>query len=336
MIYHNITPYYFFEKKSPLYTLCKKGIEYLSALSKKVEGAIGDSNLNSKALLEQNFKNVETIPLLIDTQKIIDAKWDYELFDKKADDFNIIFIGRVAKNKAQHDLIKIANIYRKISDHFKLYIIGGITELSYKNELQDLISKYNLEENVILTGKVSDKDLFAYYRSANIFLSMSKHEGFGIPLIESMLFNIPVIAYNSSNIKDTLNGGGILFNKKSYEYIASTIHIIRTNRALRRAILETQTKAIKAYNHNEIVDKLVLYLKKMNIECNMPSITTKKDKIIYQFEGPFDSSYSLAILNRYSALSFEKKYPNQVSIFATEGAGDYNPNQEFLEKNSKI
>jgi hypothetical protein len=56
MIYHNITPYQFFKKGTILYKLCKKGIEYLPELSNRVEGAIGDSNLNSKELIEHNFK----------------------------------------------------------------------------------------------------------------------------------------------------------------------------------------------------------------------------------------------------------------------------------------
>jgi len=56
----------------------------------------------------------------------------------------------------------------------------------------------------------------------------------------------------------------------------------------------------------------------------------------YQFEGPFDSSYSLAMLNRYSALAFEQKHPNQVSLFSTEGGGDFEPSQEFLDQHPKV
>ena len=337
MIYHNITPYQFFKKGTILYKLCKKGIEYLPELSNRVEGAIGDSNLNSKELIEHNFKNVKTIPLLIDTKKILSSKWDSKLFDKIADDFNIIFIGRVAKNKAQHDLIEIANIYRKISDSFKLYIIGGVTDSHYKDELESLILRYGLEKHIVLTGKVSDEQLFAYYRGANLFLCMSEHEGFGIPLIESMLFNLPIIAYNSSNIKDTLNGGAILFNKKSYSDIAATIHLIRTNRAFRRAVIQTQIEAKERYSHKNIVKDLVEYLKSIGVTPPKEyKVVEKSKRVKYQFEGPYDSSYSLAILNRYSALAFNKKYPNQVSLFATEGGGDYTPDSKFLSQNPEV
>jgi len=336
IIYHNITPYQFFKKGTLLYKLCKKGVEYLPELSKKVDGAIGVSTLNSKELIENGFKGVETIPLLIDTNKILKSKWNYKLFDKIIEKFTIIFVGRIARNKAQHDLIKIASFYKKINSNFKFYIIGGTTDNSYKEELEELIYSYDLEENVILTGKISNEELYAYYKGANLFLCMSEHEGFGIPLIEAMLFNTPVIAYNSSNIKNTLNGGGILFNKKSHKYIAGTIELIRTNRAFKRAILDTQKKAIEIYKHKNIVKKMAKYLNNIGVKTNPPKIQEEQVDIEFQFEGPFDSSYSLAILNRYSALEFEKIYSNKVSLYPTEGTGDYIPDNNFLKQNPKI
>ena len=347
MVYHNITPYKFFEEGSTFYTMCKKGKEYLPELRSRFEASIGDSKLNSEELLEHNFSNVKTIPLLMDTDKILNAPWNKNLFDEKAAEFSILFIGRIARNKAQLDLIEIANVYKNMCDDFKLYIIGGTTDLSYQIELQNLIASYHLEENVILTGKVSDEDLFAYYRSANLFLCMSEHEGFGIPLIESMLLDVPVIAFNSSNIKSTLNGGGILFDTKSYEYIAATIALLRRNPAFRREILTQQKEARKVYYHPNIVQELVTFLESLNVPCHDEVATLNKSqsekspsktsqKVRYQFEGPFDSSYSLAMLNRYAALAFEANYPNEVSLFATEGNGDYEPNRKFLKTHPQV
>ncbi len=91
---------------------------------------------------------------MIDTDRILNSRWDKRLFSKIVEDFTIIFVGRVVKNKAQHHLIEIANVYAKINPDFKLYIIGGVTDYDYFKFLKKLISKYSLEENVILTGKV--------------------------------------------------------------------------------------------------------------------------------------------------------------------------------------
>jgi len=117
-----------------------------------------------------------------------------------------------------------------------------------------------------LTGKISNEKLYAFYRGAKVFLCMSEHEGFGIPLIEAMLFNTTVIAYNSSNIKNTLNGGGVLFNKKSHKHIAGIIELIRTNSPFKRAILETQKRAIEIYKHKNILEKMAQYLNNIGIK----------------------------------------------------------------------
>lgn len=335
MIYHNITPYTFFEKGTQLYEMCKSGKEYLPELSSKVVGAIGDSTLNSDELQEHNFKNVKTIPLLMDLNTIEDADYNHKLFDENSLEFNIIFVGRIARNKAQHDLIEVANIYQHMCEDFKMYIIGSTTDPSYMQELRELINQYNLQDNVIITGKISNEDLYAYYRSSNLFLCMSEHEGFGIPLIESMLFDLPVMAYNSSNIKSTLNSGGILFNEKSPKHIAATIKLLRENVAFKTEVLNTQREAIKSYQHQIIVNELVSYLRLFDIEVDYSS-KQKRDTLRYQFEGPFDSSYSLAMLNRYSALAFNKKYPDQVSLFSTEGGGDFTPDKNYLASNPPL
>jgi len=335
IIYHNITPPEFFKNDKFLYEMCKKGLEMLPSLPSKFDGAIGDSELNSNHLKNLDFKNVHTIPLLVDTNKIINASWNKDLFDSTVDDFNIIFVGRLARNKAQHDIIEIARIYRYINENFKFYIIGGTTDKSYEYELKQKIISNNLQDKVILTGKVTNQDLYAYYKSANVFLCMSEHEGFGIPLIESMLFSVPIVAYDSSNIKDTLNQGGILFHEKSHQHIAATIQVIRENPKFRYEVLKTQKDALDIYQHDNIIKKLIAYLNIFDIPIDY---TFKKQNktILYQFEGPFDSSYSLAILNRHAALSFDKLYPKQVSLYSLEGDGDFEPSKTFLLNNQHI
>jgi len=332
MIYHNITPAHFFPKDSFLYQMCKRGREYLPEIKNFVEASICDSQLNAQELLELGFDDVRVIPILADLDKIKQHPWNYKLFDEKVEEFNIIFVGRIAKNKAQDDLIKVINYYRRINPLVKLYLIGGTTDETYRNYLKELIKENQLENNVFLTGKISNEDLYAYYKAADIFLCLSEHEGFGIPLIESFLFNLPVIAYNSSNIKYTLNGGGVLVYHKDYKKIAAMIELIRTNKALKREILKTEKEALKIYSKNSIVKNIISFLEEKEIKVPNKNVTqTRKKEIRFQFEGPFDSSYSLATVNRLSALTFEKYYPKEVSLFATEGFGDYKANEDYLK-----
>ena len=335
IIYHNITPATFFEYGTSLYFTCKRGKWYLPELPIRFEGAIGDSPLNTEELVQANFKNTETIPLLVDASKVLSEPFDKVLYEEKVKEFNIIFVGRIAKNKSQHDLIKIAQAYKKIDTNFKIYIIGSTSDDLYKENLENIIRAQNLEKHVIFTGKISNLELYAYYRAANLFLCMSEHEGFGMPLVESMLLDLPIFAFNSSNIKNTLNGGGVLFDEKSPNEIAATINILKNNPAFKREILNTQRQARKIYKHELIVKQVVEYLQKFHIESQTIDFEETQE-ILYQFEGPFDSSYSLAMLNRNAALAFEKVHPNRVALYSTEGPGDFEPSLDFLEKHPLV
>jgi glycosyltransferase involved in cell wall biosynthesis len=335
LVYHNITPETFFEKDSVFYNYSLKGRTQLELLKEKSIAAIGDSQLNVDELLSRGFDkdNLKVIPLLLDVDKIKSHEWNHDLYDKNSDTFNIVFIGRVAENKCQHEVIEIYNKFReKTNLKTKCFIVGGLSNDNYESNLYDLIGKYDLSDEVIITDKVSSEDLYSYYRLADVFLCMSEHEGFGVPLVESMVFDVPVVAYDSSNIKNTLNGGGILINEKDFDLVADIIYKLSINRAYRREIIYKQREVVKIYENSHIKSELVNFLKSLGVKINH-DIKSNSDinRIKYQFEGPFDSSYSLAILNREMASSMNKKYTGAVSLFSTEGGGDFKPNQEFIK-----
>jgi glycosyltransferase involved in cell wall biosynthesis len=340
LVYHNITPANFFSKESPFYHYSLKGREQLKIFQNISVGAIGVSKLNVDELLEYNFDNqkIKEIPLLIDYETILNHPWNYTLFDKNAQTYNILFVGRIAENKNQLELIKMFKVFTEIYNFpAKLFLVGGISGDSYEQKVKELIINEDLEEHVILTGKVSYEDLYSYYHIADAFVCLSEHEGFGVPLIESMIFDVPVIAYDSSNIKNTLNGSGILFLEKNLEYMAGFLSLLANNRNLRRAIIKKQRINIEKYQYKKIKYELATFLNNLNLTNinlqNMQNISSSKTTKI-QIEGPFDSSYSLALLNREMAKSLNKIIPNEVALFSTEGPGDFKPNQQYLEKNN--
>ena len=66
----------------------------------------------------------------------------------------------------------------------------------------------------MFTGPVPDEDLATYYRTARVYLSLSEHEGFCVPLLEAMAADVPVLAYASTAVPDTLGGAGVLFRSQ--------------------------------------------------------------------------------------------------------------------------
>ena len=65
-----------------------------------------------------------------------------------------------------------------------------------------------LPERFVFTGGVPNEDLAAYYRWADAYVSLSEHEGFCVPLVESMAMDVPVLAYAAGAVPETLGGAG--------------------------------------------------------------------------------------------------------------------------------
>ncbi len=339
LVYHNITPHDFFPRESPFYHYSIKGREQLKMFKEISFASIGDSKLNVEELLQLGFEKEQSrvIPLLIDYDKVKNHNWNSQLFDENAQTYNILFVGRIAPNKGQHELIELFTIFKELYTlPSKLFLVGGTSDMAYEQELQALIVKNNLESSVQITGKVPYEDLYSYYRLADVFVCLSEHEGFGVPLIEAMIFDVPVVAYDSSNIKNTLNGSGVLFKEKNLQYMAGFVSLLSKNRALRREIIKTQRENLLGFQYNNIKYDLAEFLNTQNLTSIDLTTIQKIDTLNthqIQIEGPFDSSYSLALLNREMAKALNHLTPNSVSLFSTEGLSDYTPNKTFLKQN---
>ena len=80
-----------------------------------------------------------------------------------------------------------------------------------------------LNDRFVFTGPVSDEELAVYYRHAAVYISLSEHEGFCVPLVEAMAADVPVLAYAAAAVPDTLGGAGVQFAPKDLEYAAELL-----------------------------------------------------------------------------------------------------------------
>lgn len=258
LVYHNITPTEFFERyDSYLGNLCSKGRDELRSLVDYIDLAVGDSEYNCHELKKLGFKHIKALPVVVDVSKY--ANYDPNLAADlgKDDAINFLFVGRIAPNKRQDDVIKIFYYYNKyINSNSTLYLVGYKQVKKYVLELEDMIMKHNLSDKVFLTGHVDNKKLASYYRNSHIFLCMSEHEGFCVPLVEAMAFGIPVLAFSAAAIPYTLGNAGILLHRKDYAHIAELINIIITDTALREKIVKNQLERSKDFHKDCIRPKL--------------------------------------------------------------------------------
>ena len=174
---------------------------------------------------------------------------------------SILFVGRVAPNKKHEDIIAAFHCYKKrYNKDARLFLIGSSGGMErYRQRLEEYVDKLNTED-VIFTGKISFDQLLAYYNISDVFLCMSEHEGFCVPIIEAMYFNLPVIAYSSSAIPATLGGAGILLPEKDPLLTAGVINRVITDTQLREKIVSSQRKRLSDFSQESISEMFKNYL----------------------------------------------------------------------------
>ncbi len=94
---------------------------------------------------------------------------------------------------------------------------------AYHRDILGRIAGHGLAEQVVLAGPVTDIALDGWYRAADLYVSMSRHEGFGVPLIEAMAFGVPVVALSVGAVPDTMGGAGVLLDHADAERVATAM-----------------------------------------------------------------------------------------------------------------
>ena len=261
VIYHNVTPHTFFEEYDDVMVdICKGSIQNISSLKDTVDLCIADSEFNKENLIEMGYKcPIEVLPILIRFSDY-DKEANEEIIKKYRGDgyTNILFTGRVAPNKKQEDIIESFYYYKKnINEKSRLFIVGGYgKEDKYYKRLKRYVEEIGIED-VIFTGHIPFADILGYYRASDIFLCLSEHEGFCVPLVEAMYFGIPIIAYDSTAIKETLGGSGLLLEDKNPKKVAEAIDIIEKDKDLREKIIENEKERLEYFSYDNISKKFL-------------------------------------------------------------------------------
>jgi len=267
IIYHNVTPSHFFEPFSQeMVRLSQLGREELSSLVPHVELALADSEFNRQELVKLGFRNSQVFPLFVDFSKYKEPPSHFvqDLFDDGRT--NLLFVGRIVPNKKIEDLIKVVFYYKKyVSPLVRLIVIGKTASCPrYYQSLVRIADEFYLKpEEIHFSGHIPDEEMFALYRASHVFLSLSEHEGFCLPLIESLVFELPIIAYNSSAVPYTLDGAGILINTKRVDYVAELVDIVAHDKKLREKIIRGQRLHLEKFKKKGREKFLLENLKKL-------------------------------------------------------------------------
>lgn len=266
MIYHNITPPHFFsDYNKGSEALCEKGYEQVKALANTFDVVFAVSEYNKQELVNMGYTcEIKVLPILIPFEDY-EKKPNNKIINKYGTDecINIVFVGRIAPNKKQENVIKAFYEYHNnYNSNSKLFLVGSYSGLeNYYQRLVDYCDSLGLSsEDVIFTGHIKFDEILAYYAIADVFLCMSEHEGFCVPLVEAMCFDVPIIAKNTSAIGYTLGESGVLLGDNSSLEYAGMINYLMENRSIREDIIDSQRERLKDFSNKFVIELFKNYL----------------------------------------------------------------------------
>jgi len=254
--YHNITPARFLEGVYPdIAERCRLGRQQLPRLAGAVELGLGVSAFNCAELSEAGCAAVEEVPILLDLA-VLETPPDPRLLARFGDGRpTVLHVGRLVPNKRIEDLIKVQYWLTREMPRARLLVVGSGETNSYAQGVRKLTHELKVP-GVHFSGHVSNAALTAYYRSASIYLCLSEHEGFCVPLVEAMHFALPIVARAAAAVPGTLGSGGILLDRSDPVRTAEVLARILGDAALRRSLGERSRERLESFRPAVVRERL--------------------------------------------------------------------------------
>lgn len=259
--YHNVTPAHFFAPyDTSIFRLARLSRQDLATLVGRVDLALGDSEYNRRELEQLGFTTTGVMPIAIDTGRITGAPRRPALEQVLDDGLeNFLFVGRIVPNKKIEDYVRLAEEYKRyVNTDYRFVFVGRYDGVPrYYSTVRALIREYDLPpDRFVFTGPVPNEDLATYFRMASVYVSLSEHEGFCVPLLEAMAADVPVLAYSAAAVPDTLGGAGVQFSPKDLEYAAELLGVLTFDDGVRRGVLEGQRRRLADFGDERVEREL--------------------------------------------------------------------------------
>lgn len=240
--YHNITPSNYFARWEPQAAgsmdLARR---QLADLVPWAQFAVADSAYNAAELIPLGGPEPRVCPLLLDLDEFHEPADPGTLarLRRPPDQPLWLFVGRIAPNKCQHDVIAAFAVYRRrYEPGARLALVGGATSGRYLAALERMAAELELGDSVDFVGSAPFAEMLAYFSAADAFVCLSEHEGFCVPVIEAMEVGVPIVAYRSTAVTETVATAGILLDDKDPLAVATAVDALHSDPDRRRAAVD--------------------------------------------------------------------------------------------------
>jgi glycosyltransferase involved in cell wall biosynthesis len=251
LCYHNITPGEYLRDYNPVIAeLCDRGREALAGFARPA-ALIADSSFNAADLREAGLGEPTIVPLFLDVPRTPERRLD------ASEQPTVISVGRVVPNKRLEDVIKTFALYqRHRAPGARLIIIGSSAGFeNYRRALGQLVEDVGAER-VVFTEAISSAARDAWYQQADVYLSMSVHEGFCAPLVEAIAHGAPVVARRAGAVPETLGAAGLILDGEDLPLVAEALHEVISSPRTRAALSEAAARRLEELSPQAVAPRI--------------------------------------------------------------------------------
>lgn len=229
MHYHNITPAEMLWRHAPRVAAeCARGRRALAGYRDRAVATCADSEYNADELRELGFVDPVAVGIFAPQLPLPAAGV------RSDGPPQLLFVGRGIPNKAQRDLVLALAALHEAGCPARLTLVGSWDAApSYRRECEALAARLGVDGDLDITGVVGDETLGRLYRRSDVFVCLSDHEGFCVPLLEAMRAEMPIVAYAAGAVPETLGRAGLLLPGKAPSLVAEAVMEVLGNDALR-------------------------------------------------------------------------------------------------------
>jgi glycosyltransferase involved in cell wall biosynthesis len=232
--HHNVTPPRFFAPYSSEYVVaCEAGQLATEAVASTPDALFwGDSQFNTGDLIERGAdpSQCRAVPPFHCLDRLAESPLSPEVIHscKQYRGAKLLFVGGLKPNKGHAKLIQVLAAYSSYADPNAVLFLPGSFDSrlsNYTAALRQFAAQLGVESRVLFVGPVDEAQLRSYYFCADVFLCLSEHEGFCVPLLEAMYFRAPIVAHNSTAIPETVGDAGLVWDEDELRGIVESIAV---------------------------------------------------------------------------------------------------------------
>ena len=328
LVYHNITPPELLVRHPHLARYAQIGRTQLQAFRGRIAAALAVSEYNAGELRRLGLAPIRACNLLLDLDALrarARSVGGAPAVPREEGVFTILFVGRINESKGQ---VALVDAYARFRERYgapsRLVLVGRAERPDdpYAVQLRRHVDEAGLADHVILTGGVSDATLDGWYGAADLYVSLSRHEGFGVPLVEAMVHGVPVLAYPGGAVPYTLAGAARLLTDLDAQSVADAMLDLASDGAARDAQRIAQTGSLDRFALSLQTPVLLHALLRAGAALPADAATPGllAANLHFSVTGHVNGSYSLAAVNRGLALTLDAARPGRVRLLPIEGA----------------